>query len=322
MILFTFKFNHLAALAVMLVCPVCKNHHQEKVEQCQRCNWSMQDDVGISLDHKILTTCIPTLIEHLEKKQKAKNDLLSHIQVLDPDIHRKNNRKLDEIQEKFEKDREETNKQFSNLEKIINELKFILNNKSNLDNISSSTVEIDSPKPNQTRKKNIKIETVDNSIEKSGLQINNGSNLIDESSGDRESVKTINSSENSEPETNSDDSCLDFYSLIKCEKLEVNKVTVTQETMEKLRGGTQSELKFTNDRKGNYWIYNWQDVYYLIPKEKLYINPYQYGNFQRVFNCQDYQETYKDFEVIEPATVVKSNREIWQLKNKGQIKFI
>ena len=92
--------------------------------------------------------------------------------------------------------------------------------------------------------------------------------------------------------------------------------------MEKMRGGTLSKLEFSNDRRGNYLIINWQDVYCLIPKEKLNINPYQYGNFQRVFNCQDYQETYRDFEVIEPATVVSCDRELWQLETKGEIKFI
>jgi hypothetical protein len=92
--------------------------------------------------------------------------------------------------------------------------------------------------------------------------------------------------------------------------------------MEKMRGGTQSELTFVNDRKGNYWIVNWQEVYCLIPKEKTYINQYQYGNFQRIFECQQYQENYSDFEVIEPATVFKCDTETWQLERKGKIKFI
>ena len=92
--------------------------------------------------------------------------------------------------------------------------------------------------------------------------------------------------------------------------------------MEKIKGGTQSELKFVSDRKGNYWIINWQGVYCLIPKENLNINPYQYGNFQRVFNCQNYQEAYKDFELVEPATVINCDTETWRLEKKGKIKFI
>lgn len=52
----------------MLVCPVCKYSHREEVRNCQRCNWSMQDDLGIPLEHLILETCIPTLVNILEKE--------------------------------------------------------------------------------------------------------------------------------------------------------------------------------------------------------------------------------------------------------------
>ena len=72
MILFTLKFNHLAALAVMLVCPVCKNHHYEDVSHCSRCNWSMQNDIEISQDNEILATCIPTILRSLESESAEK----------------------------------------------------------------------------------------------------------------------------------------------------------------------------------------------------------------------------------------------------------
>ena len=162
----------------------------------------------------------------------------------------------------------------------------------------------------------------DRNIDDNFGSINIGTSNLNDSPDNLEHIETINPSENTDPETNSYNSYQGFYRLIEQQEIEVTKVAVTQETMEKMRGGTHSKLEFSNDRRGNYLIINWQDVYCLIPKEKLNINQYQYGNFQRIFNCQDYKEIYQDFEVIEPATVISCDREIWQLDRKGEIKFI
>ena len=370
----------------MSVCPVCKYHHQQEVSKCQRCSWSMQDNLYIDPKHPILTACIPTLVERLTNKIIQYEKLNSILQ--DIDLQESNSRKLDEIQEQFVNLQEIiNNKIVEKLELIIQEkqpLKVILEeeNVSSIDNDASPTNHIESQniaiednnsesfRHNYVEPSNLVSLPLINNNSSNNLQflesdrhISKNSNLIDESPKDslynsssdrypnddfgsineleqaslydlpddarseyaapnREYGETINPSENSEPETNSQGNYHNFYRLIEQQEIEVTKVTVTKETMEKMRSGTQSNLEFSNDRRGNYLIINWQDVYCLIPKEKLNINPYQYGNFQRVFNCQDYRETYRDFEVIEPATVISCDREIWQLENKGKIKFI
>lgn len=364
MILVILKFSYLAALAVMLVCPVCKYHHQKEVSKCQRCNWSMQNDIEISREHEILTICVPTLVKSLEDEQRAKNGLFSHLQILDPDIQKRNNQKLDEIQEEIEKDREQTYKQFINLNETINELKSLLKELQGYCHIEQNNGDISKLainhhnllSSNDTSTNNIKIEN-DNSnlFTQSDIQPNSLINLIDSvddnhnsffiqesdhnqnnvydlnlnlqegnlyQESDRESSENFQTQQYIESQVNSNGSYHSFYRLIKNGQLEAIKVAVPQETVEKIRGGTNSELKFINDRKGNYWIVNWHEVYCLIPKEKININQYQYGNFQRIFNCQNYQETYKNLEVIEPATVLKSDDETWQLERKGKIKFI
>ena len=360
----------------MLVCPVCKYHHQQEVSNCQRCSWSIQNDLKISPEHPILTTCIPTLVESLTNKISQYEKLSSILQ--DIDLQESNNRKLDEIQEQFVYIKDIINN------KIVNKLELVVQEKQPskviLEEENASLIDNDASQSNHIESQNIAIEDnngesfthnyvepsnpvslplingnsnnssqflesdrhtnndfnlkdelqEDSLYEGTGIgYINNNPNLMDESedeldnsSGYLKSPETINSSENSEPETNSQGNYHNFYRLIEQQEIEVTKVTVTKETMEKMRGGTQSQLEFSNDRRGNYLIINWQDVYCLIPKEKLNINPYQYGNFQRVFNCQDYRETYRDFEVIEPATVISCDREIWQLEKKGEIKFI
>lgn len=369
----------------MSVCPVCENHHQEEVEQCQRCNWSMQDDVGISLDHPILKTCISTLVNNLEEEIAVKKKLQSIIQKIE--LQEADNCKLDEILDELETDRKQTHKQLENLSVIIYELKSsLLEAKNKSSDIPSNIIDRtsarkqSSPEPNQTSKKNIPIVYSDSElliddvrlnspvslpslskginhnnsfVEKSDRNIDNSFNLTNNEpesglyneTSDRNTNYNFNSinepqenslsnqtgeqefftnyeQENNQPEANLNNSYQKFYSMIKRGQLEVIKVKVPQKTVEQMRSGTQSELKFANDNKGNYWIINWHDTYCLIPKEKTYINPHQYGNFQRVFNCENYQETYQDFEVIEPATVVNCDSEIWRLERKGKIEFI
>lgn len=323
----------------MSVCPLCQNHHPQEVSKCQRCNWSMQDDlksVGIDSDHPIIKTYIPAIVTRLENETKALHSL---IQASDIDIQKANSQKLDEIidgLEDIKKQQLESIKSISDLSAKTNTLtnttKSVIDSDNKCNKISDRHTNNDF---------NLKDELQENSLDDSASDrnINDHSgytneleqaslyNLPDDArseyaSPNREYGETINSSENSEPETNSQGNYHDFYRLIEQQEIEVTKVTVTKETMEKMRSGTQSQLEFSNDRRGNYLIINWQDVYCLIPKEKLNINPYQYGNFQRVFNCQDYRETYRDFEVIEPATVISCDREIWQLERKGKIKFI
>ena len=109
---------------------------------------------------------------------------------------------------------------------------------------------------------------------------NNNSELINEpedslykGTSDRKSYTTANSQNNNQSNAISNSNYQSFYSLIKRGEIESIEVKVPQETVEQMRSGTQSELKFSNARKGNYWIINWQDTCCLIPKEKNLYKP-------------------------------------------------
>jgi hypothetical protein len=331
----TLKLSYLTTLAVMLICPVCKYNHQEEVSKCQRCNWSMQEDVDsieINLEHPILATCIPTLVNRLEEETIHKEKLQLIIQQLE--LQESNSHKLDEILDEIETNKQQNYQAVTIIKDQIIELKSLLeskNNYSNLDtettNSSTSIEDIQTLSENTSDDFNNENDSVF-SIE-SDRNANNDYHPTNESQegslydiSDRESSENFQTQEYTAPENNSDGSYQSFYRLIKNRELEFTQVAIPQETMEKIRGGTQSEFKFVNDRKGNYWIINWHDIYCLIPKEKINIEEHNYGNFQRIFNCQNYQETYSDFEVIEPTIVFKSDNETWQLERKGKIKFI
>lgn len=324
----------------MSVCPVCQNHHYEEVSKCQRCNWSMQDNldfVEINPEHPILKTCIPTLVESLEAETTHKEKLQSIIQQLE--LQESNSYKLDEILDELEANKQQSHQEITTLKDKIDELKIALESKN--DNNSDVEVEetnnftisehIPSSLPMENNLIDFDSRNLSNMEDSESNSIfliesdrdnNNDFNPTNEPLEDSLYSKTDDTQENLTPEVNTNRNYQSFYRLINNGELEVTKVTVPQETMEKMRGGTLSEFNFINDRKGHYWIVNWHNVYCLIPKEKTYINQYQYGNFQRVFECQKYQENYLDFEIIEPAVVFKCDDQTWQLERKGTIKFI
>lgn len=204
----------------------------------------------------------------------------------------------------------------NNLDLISNEQENYLNH-----GLSDRNVNNDPNSINEPQEGSLYNETGD--LYENNLENMNNDDLGDSSDiiGDRESSENFQTQQYIESQVNSNGSYHSFYSLIKKGELEVIKVTVPQETVEKIRGGTNSELKFVNDRKGNYWIVNWKEFYCLIPKEKTYINQYQHGNFQRIFECKNYYEDYSEFKLIKPATVIKNNDETWQLDTKGKIEF-
>lgn len=327
----------------MLVCPVCNYSNNSEAEECKNCYWFIQIDinkVGLNVENSIQKKWLAKLIGKLQEKRNIIKSLKA-----DKINSLANNDFINRLH-KIETQQKQDNKEIKSLEEKFTELKCLLNSKN-----TSSDVEIkaidnfvlleDTPTSSVIENsfddfdiRNISsMESSDNnSIFSIGSDRNtsNNFNLTDEpqesslynEKSDRESSENLNSQEDTEPEVNSNTNYQSFYRLIRNGELEFTKVSVPQETTEKIRGGTQSELEFVNDRKGKYWIVNWQNIYCLIPKEKTYINQYQYGNFQRVFDCQNYQETHLDFEVLEPATVFKSDGETWNLERKGKIKFI
>ncbi|MEO0014657.1 MAG: hypothetical protein RLZZ535_3046 [Cyanobacteriota bacterium] len=323
----------------MSVCPVCKYQHYEEVSKCPRCNWSMQDNldfVEINPEHPILKTCIPTLVESLKAETALKEKLQSIIQQLE--LQESNSHKLDEILEEIEANKQQSHQEITTLKDKIDKLKIALESKN--DNNSDVEVEetnnftifehIPSSLPMENNLIDFDSRNLSNMEDSESNSIfliesdrdnHNDFNPTNEPLEDSLYSKTDDTQENLPSEVNTNRNYQSFYRLINSGELEVTKVTVPQETMEKMRAGTLSEFKFINDRKGNYWIVNWHNVYCLIPKEKTNISPYQYGNFQRLFECQKYQENYLNFEVIEPAIVLKHDDETWQLERKGKIKF-
>lgn len=327
----------------MSVCPICQNHHQEKVSKCQRCNWSMQenlDSIEIGSEHPLLKIYIPKLVQYFEDENKI---LRSHLQTLNLELQKDNNQKLSNILDAIEESNQKQNETFKAINKLFIELKSLIVNKyypNNLGRISDEpTVSTENLELLTTTSnshslsctgqpeldKEISTDSYlpsNNSTTSTEFAETNNDNNVFSIEKERDFSTNTNHHEPSDLEEYSRGSYQSFYDLIRQGELTVIEVKLSQETMEKMRIGTENNLIFVNDRKGNYWIVNWHEVYCLIPKEKSYINQYQYDSLQKIFDCQRYQEDYSNFEVIEPATVFKYDLETWQLERKGKIQFI
>ncbi len=326
-------------------CPVCQNHHQQEVSKCQRCDWSMEEDVNsieISLEHPILKTCIPKLIKSLEKEKKEKNDLHSLIQTSNLDIQKENNRKLDKIQEEIEKDREKTDKHFSNLEAILNELKSLLKNTNNSytnlselndtsehivikNNNSELSTSTNSEPDNTVNSLNIiKVDNHDNvHVRESDFQSDNNHNDLSALQENALCYET----EQSEFSQTIDIQIPHFVETYNRDKNSFNEFIIstvieTEESRDNRLAGRSEEVFLSNTSKGKYWIVEENNNFYLVPHAKISINEHNKRyTIDNLFECDESSSGDYNFKLIRPAKVSKVNSELWQLEKKGKLDF-
>jgi len=98
------------------------------------------------------------------------------------------------------------------------------------------------------------------------------------------------------------------------------KVSINQEHI----STAKENILLTESRNGNYWIIGREDgTYWLLPKSKLKINPYNINTVQSLFECQSYQQgESQEFILQKPARVsILPNGQEWKLEEKGVLDF-
>jgi hypothetical protein len=97
------------------------------------------------------------------------------------------------------------------------------------------------------------------------------------------------------------------------------KVSINQEHI----STAKENILLTEIRNGNYWIIGREDgTYWLLPKSKLKINPYNINTIQSLFECQSYQQENPEFILQKPARVsILPNGQEWKLEEKGVLDF-
>ncbi|MBD2360304.1 hypothetical protein H6G36_03660 [Anabaena minutissima FACHB-250] len=104
-----------------------------------------------------------------------------------------------------------------------------------------------------------------------------------------------------------------------------SEVSETVDSINQRRLGVNHSviLEKVSKNKGNYCIIPEQGFSYLLPKDNLRINEYNYETVTILFDCYNYQPgRSSDFRLKTPAVVVTENHDTWRLQQKGELQFL
>lgn len=99
-------------------------------------------------------------------------------------------------------------------------------------------------------------------------------------------------------------------------------VSIAPEAFARLRDGDDNNITFNKDRKGNYLILPRGGYYYLVPNKQRKIIAQIYITTKAIYDCDGYNESYRDFQLIKPALVSEESIDCWRLSQKGTLQFI
>ncbi len=88
------------------------------------------------------------------------------------------------------------------------------------------------------------------------------------------------------------------------------------------RAGQTEEIILTEESRGNYWLFSYDGLTYVVPSQKLKIREDKLNEVKDLFDCENYQESnYDNYTLIKPALVSKKVNGNWRLKEKGKLQF-
>ncbi len=337
----------------MLKCPVCQCSYKEEVNICKECNLSEENIIHIneiSPDNPILQICIPTLVKKLNEYKKTyyQNQLISNIKKLDTKVRI------------IETEQKEDRQKVKDLEKIVIELKFQIQSKDNYYNINSDIQENFKPSTypqsstlightpihfNSGDVGNVELINQNNMVStQNDLKYNNFSNIEDSNNSaffknpdcqaDNNSNELLDSQESHlDNETDQDKFCqaidtqiphfVEEYNMDKnsFDQRAISTVIETKESMATRLAGYSKVIFLSNTSKGNYWIVEENNYYYLVPHAKININEHNKYTVENLFNCDESSSGDYNFKLIRPAKILKFDSETWQLEKKGKLEF-
>ncbi len=100
-------------------------------------------------------------------------------------------------------------------------------------------------------------------------------------------------------------------------------VSEDAESVQNRRSGGQQDLFLSEERQGNYWLFNEGTQTYVIPNPKLKVNSMNIKIAASLFDCESYAPGCQSINIIRPAIVSFHSgvNECWKLERKGILEF-
>jgi predicted nucleic acid-binding Zn ribbon protein len=108
-------------------------------------------------------------------------------------------------------------------------------------------------------------------------------------------------------------------------KYQVKIANITKDCINANRGSEEKNVVLEENNRGNYWIFNFDDVTYLVPVEDKYINQHSYTTTSTIFDGHNYNPDYKKIQLVKPAIVslnLNTNPQTWRLQEQGELVFL
>ena len=108
-------------------------------------------------------------------------------------------------------------------------------------------------------------------------------------------------------------------------KYQVKIANITKDSINANRGSEAKTVILEEAGRGNYWIFNFEDYYYLVPIEDKYINQHNHTTISTIFEGHNYTPDYQEKQLIRPAIVSidpNTNPQTWRLQEQGELVFL
>ena len=100
---------------------------------------------------------------------------------------------------------------------------------------------------------------------------------------------------------------------------------ITGDTISDIWRSEQKVVILTEADIGNYWIFERESIFYLVPFYPLsYVNKNSYKVFSMIFDCENYTPNYQSMQLLEAAIVTSEGAispKTWRLQQQGKLVF-
>ena len=100
--------------------------------------------------------------------------------------------------------------------------------------------------------------------------------------------------------------------------------TITKETINNNWTSEQKVLILTEAGRGNYWIFEIENICYLVPCSGKYFNQHSYQTLSAIFECENYTPDYNKLQLLAAAIVTSegtTSPQTWRLQAQGKLFF-
>ena len=100
--------------------------------------------------------------------------------------------------------------------------------------------------------------------------------------------------------------------------------TITKETINNNWTNEQKVLILTEADRGNYWIFEIENICYLVPYSGKYFNQHSYQTLSAIFECENYIPDYNRLQLLAAAIVTSegtTSPQTWRLQVQGKLFF-